>query len=511
MSDSPILLGAVAYDPKVVTIWEGIREPLPRRRACRLDFALFSNYERQVEELLAGPHRRRLEHAARRTCACSGAPAGRSLSLGMRDSDRDFRAKVVVRRTPASARSPTSRARRSPSGSRDSTQARILPLHFLRQEGVDLAQVTAAPVRHRPRQARRHRHERARRAARARTTAGRDAGTVGDLVWVAEQAAGRVDAEAGRGALDHAAASTTACSTRCPRSPTAEARRRSSDALFAMRWDVPAHRRLLELEGLKQWMPPREEGYASLRAALDDEARRAERARAAAVAIDGGDLPLGGGLLALLRPALRPAGAGRRARRALVVAGRARRTCPSWCRVERHEYLGCEACRRARPAPDRARHARRAARAREAGSPRARRALRRSACSTPSRARARRSRAPASRRAARGSSRAARPIPSRSLERDRVRAAGGRASSTTRPSPRSGTRRATSPGTRCGRSRRALEARRRPGDDVPGRERALGALRARAVRAAHPPGLRRDRDVPRHADARTRRATSTCS
>jgi hypothetical protein len=36
-----------------------------------------------------------------------------------------------------------------------------------------------------------------------------------------------------------------------------------------MSWDEPSHRRLLELEGLKQWMTPRETGYDSLRAALD--------------------------------------------------------------------------------------------------------------------------------------------------------------------------------------------------------------------------------------------------
>jgi TusA-related sulfurtransferase len=62
---------------------------------------------------------------------------------------------------------------------------------------------------------------------------------------------------------------------------------------------------------------------------------------AAAIAIDGGDLPLGGGLLALLRPALlvmEPGG---------VVALRSsspgvREDLPSWCRLERHEYLGCE-------------------------------------------------------------------------------------------------------------------------------------------------------------------------
>jgi ABC-type phosphate/phosphonate transport system substrate-binding protein len=42
-------------------------------------------------------------------------------------------------------------------------------------------------------------------------------------------------------------------------------------ALFSMKWEVAEHRRLLELEGLKQWMEPRESGYDSLRRALDDQ------------------------------------------------------------------------------------------------------------------------------------------------------------------------------------------------------------------------------------------------
>ena len=121
---------------------------------------------------------------------------GRSLSLGMRDSDRDFHAKVIVR-ADAGIRSLADLAGKTLAvGSRDSTQARILPLHFLRQEGVDLDAGDAAPVRHRPRQARRHRHERARRAARASPTGARRRARSGDLVWVTEQAAGRVDANA---------------------------------------------------------------------------------------------------------------------------------------------------------------------------------------------------------------------------------------------------------------------------------------------------------------------------
>ena len=61
----------------------------------------------------------------------------------------------------------------------------------------------------------------------------------------------------------------------------------------------------------------------------------------AALAVDGGDLSLGGGLLALLRPALAalpPGGV-----LAVLSSSRGvREDLSSWCRIERHEYLGCE-------------------------------------------------------------------------------------------------------------------------------------------------------------------------
>jgi hypothetical protein len=49
----PLVLGAVAYDPKVVTIWNGFRAYL-RTRSVELDYVLYSNYERQVEDLVRG-------------------------------------------------------------------------------------------------------------------------------------------------------------------------------------------------------------------------------------------------------------------------------------------------------------------------------------------------------------------------------------------------------------------------------------------------------------------------
>ena len=47
------MVGAVAYDPKVVPIWEGIRDYF-RGAPVEMDVVWFSNYEAQVEALLAG-------------------------------------------------------------------------------------------------------------------------------------------------------------------------------------------------------------------------------------------------------------------------------------------------------------------------------------------------------------------------------------------------------------------------------------------------------------------------
>ena len=61
----------------------------------------------------------------------------------------------------------------------------------------------------------------------------------------------------------------------------------------------------------------------------------------AVIAVDGGELPLGGGLLALVRPALdqlEPGGV-------LAVLSKSRdvrEDLPTWCRAQRHEYLGAE-------------------------------------------------------------------------------------------------------------------------------------------------------------------------
>jgi len=269
MSDPTILVGAVAYDPKAVTIWEGIRDHFTEQGAA-MDFVLFSNYERQVESLLQGhidvAWNTPLAHARvrRRT-------QNKSISLGMRDSDRDFHAKIVVRKSAGLKTIQDLEGRTLAVGSRDSTQARILPLQFLRKAGVDLGKAKLLAFdtdvgKHGDTGTSELEVLKALHDGRA------DAGTVGDLIWVNEQAAGRVDSTKVEvlwttPPFDH-------CMFDAAPGAPQDKLDRFRKGLFSMKWENPKHRRVLELEGLKMWMPPREEGYASLHEALDHDEKK---------------------------------------------------------------------------------------------------------------------------------------------------------------------------------------------------------------------------------------------
>ena len=274
MQDNSILLGAVAYDAKVVTIWEGIREHF-REQGAPLDFALFSNYERQVDSLLKG-HIDVAWNTPLAHVRVKQATDGESLSLGMRDSDRDFHAKIIVRGDAGIASIKDLEGKKLAVGSRDSTQARILPLHFLKEAGVNLDSVELLAFdtdlgKHGDTGTSELDVLAALHDGRA------EAGAIGDLIWVLEQAAGRVDSRKVNvlwttPPFDH-------CMFDALPALASAKREAFKRALFAMRWEDPKHRRLLELEGLKEWMPPREEGYESLRRALSEQSQHAARSR----------------------------------------------------------------------------------------------------------------------------------------------------------------------------------------------------------------------------------------
>src|SRR6185369_15300871 len=95
MPASTIFVGAVAYDPKAVTIWESIRD-LFRDKANPLDYVLYSNYEALVDALFA----RHVDIAWNTPVAWVKArrrSKGEAVALCMRDTDQGFTSKLVAR------------------------------------------------------------------------------------------------------------------------------------------------------------------------------------------------------------------------------------------------------------------------------------------------------------------------------------------------------------------------------------------------------------------------------
>ncbi len=271
---SRLLLGAVAYDPKVVTIWNGFRAWL-RSGGLDLDYVLYSNYERQVRDLVDG----RIDVAwnsplawvrARRLAAARGVTL---TPVTMRDTDCDLRSVIVVRADSPVRSTGDLAGRIVATGAVDSPQATLLPLSLLRGAGL----VPGADV------------------AVRRFDIG--VGLHGDHIGgerdaaralFATDPADRVDAACmidsnlllfGReGVLPSASVRVLAqtplydhCTMTAGPSAGADLDiSRFGELLLGMDYADPEVRPLLDLEGLKEWRQPRLSGYGQLERAVDE-------------------------------------------------------------------------------------------------------------------------------------------------------------------------------------------------------------------------------------------------
>ncbi len=96
MASDTLLLGAVAYDPKVVTIWEGFAQYFAAR-GLSFDYVLYSNYERQVEGHFAGHYHVGWNSplAWIEAARAASARGRRARAVAMRDTDRDLTSVIV--------------------------------------------------------------------------------------------------------------------------------------------------------------------------------------------------------------------------------------------------------------------------------------------------------------------------------------------------------------------------------------------------------------------------------
>ena len=92
----PASVGAVAYHPRIVPIWEVVLDLL-HGAGLPVDYVLYSNYERQVDALLTG----QIDIGWNTNTAYVRPPSSSSAAtariLGMRDVDSEFATVMVTR------------------------------------------------------------------------------------------------------------------------------------------------------------------------------------------------------------------------------------------------------------------------------------------------------------------------------------------------------------------------------------------------------------------------------
>jgi len=270
LSDADVLLlGAVAYDPKVVTIWEGFKAYF-ERRDLPFDYILYSNYERQVEALLDD-----LIHVAWNSPLAwiraerLARARGRSVrAIAMRDTDRDLTSIIVVRADSPVGAVTDLKGKRVAVGAVDSPQATLLPLAHLSQHGLRPG-IDFEVQRHDVLGGKHGDHIGGERDAARALMAGRaDAACMIDgnlLLFVNEgtlrPGATRVLTRTGR--YDH-------CNLTVGPGAPADLVERFRALVLAMAYDDAEVRPLLDLEGLRAWREGRVEGYRALGAAVDE-------------------------------------------------------------------------------------------------------------------------------------------------------------------------------------------------------------------------------------------------
>jgi phosphonate transport system substrate-binding protein len=268
MMKTTLVMGAVAYDPKVIKIWDGFQTWLGER-GLPFDYVLYSNYERQVQAHLAGD----IDVAWNSPLAwlqteLVANATGRGVeAIAMRDSDCDLTSVVVVRADSEFRSLADLKGRTVGVGASDSPQATLIPLEHFAAEGVvpdrdfTVRRFDVLVGKHGD-------HVGGERDAAKALLAGEvDAACMidGNYYYFGKDGtlpAGSTRIIAQTEEYDH-------CNFTVLTGGPTELIERFRALLLSMRYDDPVARPLLDLEGLKVWKPGRTDKYAVLSRAIE--------------------------------------------------------------------------------------------------------------------------------------------------------------------------------------------------------------------------------------------------
>jgi phosphate/phosphite/phosphonate ABC transporter binding protein len=131
-------VGAVAYSPQSVDVFRSLRH-YAKKKGMPIEFVLYSTYDDLNEALAKGQvdlaWNSPLGHAKFHQAA------GDSMAVVMRDVDRDYRVQLIVRKDAGVASPADLAGKTMVFGSCDSADCTVLPVFFLKKEGVNFDKV----------------------------------------------------------------------------------------------------------------------------------------------------------------------------------------------------------------------------------------------------------------------------------------------------------------------------------------------------------------------------------
>jgi ABC-type phosphate/phosphonate transport system substrate-binding protein len=260
----PILVGAVIYDPKVSVIWDIIREFFDAN-GCPMDAVFYSNYELMVSALVQG----HIEIAWNSPLAWLDAQrlsGNRCRAIAMRDTDRDRISYFVAKKASRFTGLQDLRGKTLAAGAKDSPQATLIPIGSLQKSGLEPARDFF--VKRFDLLVGKHGDHIGgeQEAFRCLEKGDADASAMLDLNWDAWTRDGTINPQqyailAKTMPFDH-------CNFTVREDFSPGRERQWLDVLFSMRYEDPTHRKMMDMEGLKQWVPGRTSGYAALEDAV---------------------------------------------------------------------------------------------------------------------------------------------------------------------------------------------------------------------------------------------------
>jgi len=261
------VVGAVIYDPKVTIIWGIIRDFFEQQRRS-IDVVFYSNYELQVDGLV----KRHLDVAWSSPLAWLDAQrraGGTCRAVAMRDTDRDRRTHLVVRSGGEVKAVADLKGKTVALGARDSPQATLIPAEMLRAAGLHPGRDVT--VRRFDVLVGLHGDHVGGEldAFRCLERGEAHASAMLDLNWERWSKDGTIDPRqfqvlASTELFDH-------CNFTVLGDFPAAREQAFLQALFAMSYQDPRHREMMDMEGLKAWLPGRTTGYAWLSRAVESE------------------------------------------------------------------------------------------------------------------------------------------------------------------------------------------------------------------------------------------------